>query len=144
MLTLFVTSNLTDSVTTINVQNEIFRIDAKSSFTAVVLAWFVKQCLQNHSMIAAMAVVRRISSVLPLTDQSTLNFIIILSSLISQILDHEQEVCSTTGKSHAVIPAFTFYRDRTGDEEEKQGKRGNNTSYCLTKSVSGCSFAPQL
>ena len=28
------------------------------------------------------------------------------------------------GKAHAVIPAFTFYRDRTGDEEEKQGKRG--------------------
>lgn len=41
-----------------------------------------------------------------------------------QILDHEQEVCSTTGKSHAVIPAFTFYRDRTGDEDEKQ-KRGS-------------------
>ena len=40
-----------------------------------------------------------------------------------KILDHEQEVCSTTGKSHAVIPAFTFYRDRTGDEDEKQ-KRG--------------------
>ncbi|XP_078372473.1 androglobin-like isoform X6 [Oculina patagonica] len=42
-----------------------------------------------------------------------------------QILDHEQEVCSTTGKSHAVIPAFTFFRDRTGDEDEKQGKRGS-------------------
>jgi len=41
-----------------------------------------------------------------------------------QILDHEQEVASTMGKAHAVIPAFTFYRDRTGDEEEKQGKRG--------------------
>lgn len=66
-----------------------------------------------------------------------------VSVLISQILDHEQEVCSTTGKSHAVIPAFTFYRDRTGDEDEKQGKRGNNTSYFLTKSVFGCSFARQ-
>lgn len=43
-----------------------------------------------------------------------------------QILDHEQEVASTTGKAHAVIPAFTFYRDRTGDEEEKHGKRGKN------------------
>ena len=74
------------------------------------LAWFVKQSLQNLSMI----------SVMP---------------LILQILDHEQEVCSTTGKSHAVIPAFTFYRDRTGDEDEKQGKRGNSTSYFLAKSA---------
>ena len=31
---------------------------------------------------------------------------------------------STTGKGHAVIPAFTFFRDRTGDEEEKHTKRG--------------------
>lgn len=59
-------------------------------------------------------------------------------------MDHEQEVFSTTGKSHAVIPAFTFYRDRTGDEDEKQGKRGNNTRYLLTKSVSGCSFVRQV
>ena len=44
-----------------------------------------------------------------------------------KILDHEQEVCSTTGKSHAVIPAFTFYRDRTGDEDEKQ-KRGEKVN----------------
>ena len=35
-------------------------------------------------------------------------------------------MASTTGKAHAVIPAFTFYRDRTGDEDEKQGKRGEN------------------
>ncbi|XP_068698412.1 androglobin-like isoform X1 [Montipora foliosa] len=42
-----------------------------------------------------------------------------------QILDHEQEIASTTGKSHAVIPAFTFFRDRTGDEDEKQTKRGS-------------------
>lgn len=34
-------------------------------------------------------------------------------------------MANTTGKAHAVIPAFTFYRDRTGDEDEKQGKRGN-------------------
>ncbi|XP_015772196.1 PREDICTED: androglobin-like [Acropora digitifera] len=42
-----------------------------------------------------------------------------------QVLDHEQEVVSTTGKGHAVIPAFTFFRDRTGDEEEKHTKRGS-------------------
>lgn len=35
-------------------------------------------------------------------------------------------MASTTGKAHAVIPTFTFYRDRTGDEEEKHGKRGKN------------------
>ena len=42
-------------------------------------------------------------------------------------------MASTTGKAHAVIPAFTFYRDRTGDEEEKHGKRGKNI---FKKSVS--------
>lgn len=47
--------------------------------------------------------------------------------LYLQILDHEQEVSSTTGKAHAVIPAFTFYRDRMGEEDEKQGKRGEQT-----------------
>ena len=39
---------------------------------------------------------------------------------------------STTGKAHAVIPAFTFYRDRTGDEEEKHGKRSKNNSKSLS------------
>ncbi|XP_048577844.1 androglobin isoform X3 [Nematostella vectensis] len=42
-----------------------------------------------------------------------------------QILDDEVEVMSTTGKGHAVIPAFIFYRDRTGDEDEVQSKRGS-------------------
>ena len=41
-----------------------------------------------------------------------------------QILDHEVEVASSTGKAHAVIPAFIFYRDRNGDEDEKQSRRG--------------------
>ena len=41
-------------------------------------------------------------------------------------------MASTTGKAHAVIPAFTFYRDRTGDEEEKHGKRGKNNSKSLS------------
>ena len=56
------------------------------------------------------------------TRQVTNDFIYFFIFFV-KILDHEQEVCSTTGKSHAVIPAFTFYRDRTGDEDEKQ-KRG--------------------
>ncbi|KAK3749550.1 hypothetical protein QZH41_007283 [Actinostola sp. cb2023] len=42
-----------------------------------------------------------------------------------QILDHEVEVASSTGKAHAVIPAFIFYRDRNGDEDEKQSRRGS-------------------
>lgn len=56
-----------------------------------------------------------------------------------KILDHEQEVCSTTGKSHAVIPAFTFYRDRTGDEDEKQkrGKKVNIVVYYTAGSARG-------
>ena len=56
-----------------------------------------------------------------------------------KILDHEQEVCSTTGKSHAVIPAFTFYRDRTGDEDEKQkrGKKVNIVIYYTAGSARG-------
>ena len=45
-------------------------------------------------------------------------------ALFLQILDHEQEVTSATGKGHTVIPAFTFYRDRTADEDDKKGKRG--------------------
>ena len=82
-------------------------------------AWFVKQHFQDPSMTGVMPVIRRISVVYWWIG---FQFIISIFALISQILDHEQEVCSTTGKSHAVIPAFTFYRDRTGDEEEKQGK----------------------
>ena len=121
METLFVTTNLTDAVREGN-----FTIDAKSSFTAVRLAWFVKQSFQNLSMTGVMPVIRRISLVYW---SIGFQFVISISALISQILDHEQEVCSTTGKSHVVIPAFTFYRDRTGDEDEKQGKRGNNTSF---------------
>ena len=56
-----------------------------------------------------------------------------------KILDHEQEVCSTIGKSHAVIPAFTFYRDRTGDEDEKQkrGKKVNIVIYYTAGSARG-------
>ena len=77
-------------------------------------------------MTGVMPVIRRISLVYW---SIGFQFVISISALISQILDHEQEVCSTTGKSHVVIPAFTFYRDRTGDEDEKQGKRGNNTSF---------------
>ena len=41
-------------------------------------------------------------------------------------------MASTTGKAHAVIPASTFYRDRTGDEEEKHAKRGKNNSKSLS------------
>ena len=121
METLLVTTNLTDTVREGN-----FTFDAKYSYTTVLLAWFVKQSFQNLSMTGVMPVIRRISLVYW---SIGFQFVISISALISQILDHEQEVCSTTGKSHAVIPAFTFYRDRTGDEDEKQGKRGNNTSF---------------
>ena len=44
--------------------------------------------------------------------------------LCIKILDHEKEVISTTGKGHAVIPAFTFFKDRTGDDDEKLSARG--------------------
>ncbi|KAJ8026646.1 Androglobin [Holothuria leucospilota] len=53
-----------------------------------------------------------------------------------QILDHEEEVASTKGKGHAVIPAFKFLRDREPGEEERgsssrssaKGNRASSTS----------------
>ncbi|PIK43982.1 putative androglobin isoform X22 [Apostichopus japonicus] len=53
-----------------------------------------------------------------------------------QILDQEQEVASTKGKGHAVIPAFRFLRDREPGEDERRsgsrssakGPRGSSTS----------------
>lgn len=53
-------------------------------------------------------------------------------------------MASTTGKAHAVIPTFTFYRDRTGDEEEKHGKRGKNfigVFICTLEHINLQSFA---
>ena len=41
-----------------------------------------------------------------------------------QVLDHEEELASTAGKGHAVIPAFTFLRDKEpGEEERRSGSR---------------------
>ncbi|XP_022081747.1 androglobin-like [Acanthaster planci] len=37
-----------------------------------------------------------------------------------QVLDHEEEMVHTTGKGHAVIPAFTFHRDKEPGEEEER------------------------
>ncbi|XP_071819104.1 androglobin-like isoform X13 [Apostichopus japonicus] len=53
-----------------------------------------------------------------------------------QILDQEEEVASTKGKGHAVIPAFRFLRDREPGEDERRsgsrssakGPRGSSTS----------------
>ena len=35
-----------------------------------------------------------------------------------QILDNESVVASAEGKGHVVLPAFTFLRDRTEDDEK--------------------------
>ncbi|XP_038078681.1 androglobin-like isoform X2 [Patiria miniata] len=41
-----------------------------------------------------------------------------------QVLDHEEVMATTTGKGHAVIPAFTFHRDKEpGEEERRSGSR---------------------
>ena len=41
-----------------------------------------------------------------------------------QILDNEEEVACVLGKGHAVIPAFTFLRDRDpGEDERRSGSR---------------------
>ena len=40
-----------------------------------------------------------------------------------EVLDNEESVASTAGKGHAVIPAFTFLRDREPGEEEKRSSR---------------------
>lgn len=36
------------------------------------------------------------------------------------VLNNEEEVASTLGKGHAVIPAFTFLKDINPDEEPKR------------------------
>lgn len=36
------------------------------------------------------------------------------------VLNNEEEVASTLGKGHAVIPAFTFLKDINPDEEVKR------------------------
>lgn len=74
-----------------------------------------------------------------LSTRRVTNSFIYFYNFFVKILDHEQEVCSTTGKSHAVIPAFTFYRDRTGDEDEKQkrGKKVNIVVYYTAGSARG-------
>ena len=36
------------------------------------------------------------------------------------VLNNEEEVASTIGKGHAVIPAFTFLKDINPDEENKR------------------------
>eukprot|EP00057_Strongylocentrotus_purpuratus_P006163 XP_011660637.1 PREDICTED: androglobin isoform X28 [Strongylocentrotus purpuratus] len=41
------------------------------------------------------------------------------------ILDNEESVASTSGKGHAVIPAFTFLRDREPGEDEKRSSRSS-------------------
>ena len=51
---------------------------------------------------------------------------------VRQILDHEQEVTSATGKGHVVIPAFMFFRDRTGDDDDKHSVRGERPPIMTT------------
>ncbi|XP_065057122.1 androglobin-like isoform X2 [Rhopilema esculentum] len=41
------------------------------------------------------------------------------------ILDDETVVASATGKGHVVLPAFTFLRDHTDDDEEKASHRSS-------------------
>ena len=46
------------------------------------------------------------------------------------VLNNEEEVASTRGKGHAVIPAFTFLKDINPDEEPKRST--SRACECLT------------
>jgi len=37
-----------------------------------------------------------------------------------QVLDHEQEQLSATGKGHVILPAFIFQKDAVADEDSKR------------------------
>ena len=48
------------------------------------------------------------------------------------VLNNEEEVASTLGKGHAVIPAFTFLKDINPEEDAKRST-SRNCKYIINK-----------